>query len=665
VKVFVLGAGPAGLYLSLLLKKADPSHEVVVVERNPPDATYGFGVVFSEQTLHRLEEADAPTYREITSSFANWDAIHIHYRDRLIVSRGHAFSGLARKLLLEILQRRCRELGVEMRFQTEAPDLGEAGGYDLVVGADGANSTVRRLHERQIRPSIEIRRAKYVWYGTTRRPDAFTFIFKETPYGMFQVHSYPYDAGRSTVIVECHEEIWRRAGLDQMDESQSLRFCEGLFVDFLQGHPLLSNRSLWVSFPMIRCRTWSAGNVVLLGDAVHTAHFSIGSGTKLAMEDAIELARALGENRRLPAALAQFEDLRRPVVERTQQAARESLVYFEDVGRYSRFEPVQFAFNLLTRSGRITYTKLKERDPELVREVEVLLSGRERRPSSSAFELDGLTLANRLAAQLGDRVEAALLLTPVLPVSPEGRITVEDPPAHPVPAAGAALGVRLGHAGRRGATRPRHEGLDRPLRQGAWTLLAASAIPYTRWSARPKEMDEQDMERVQAAFVAAARQAAVSEAALLDLHMAHGYLLGSFLSPLANRRSDGFGGSLDNRLRFPLGVVAAVRVAWPRVLMATFNADDCLEGGITPDEGVEMARRFKAAGCDMIQPVSGQSVPEAVPSYRPGFQLQLADRVRNEAFVPVLASGHLGSLDLVDTAVAAGRADLCLLEPPV
>ena len=650
MKVFILGAGPAGLYLGLLLKKADPRHEVLVLERNPPDATYGWGVVFSEQTLHRLEAADEPTYREITSSFANWDAIHVRYRDDLIVSRGHAFSGLARKRLLEILQRRCDELGVEMRFHSEVPGVDEYRDYDLVVGADGANSTVRRHFERHFRPSIELMKAKYIWYGTTRRPDAFTFIFKDTPYGMFQVHAYPFDAAMSTVIVECHDEIWKRAGLDRMDERQSIEFCQVLFADFLEGRPLLSNRSLWINFPMIRCRTWSHDNVVLLGDSVHTAHFSIGSGTKLAMEDAIELARALEENSRLPAALAQFEDVRRPVVERLQQAARESLTYFENAGRYSHFGASQFAFNLLTRSGRITYEKLRERDPAFVREVNEQVLGSDIPPSSSPFTADGLRLRNRL-----------LELSPIVAVSPEGRISPDDPTLESV-LAGDPLAVRIGHAGRRGATRPRTEGLDRPLREGAWPLLAASAIPYAGYSAVPREMDADDRVRVREAFAEAASKLAATATALLDLHMAHGYLLCGYLSPLANHRGDEFGGGLENRLRYPLEVLRAVRGAWPRTLIVTFNADDCARGGITPDEAVEMARRFKEAGCDMIHPVSGQTVPDAVPGYRPGFQLHLADRLRNEARIPTLASGYLTSVDLADTAIAAGRADLCLLE---
>jgi anthraniloyl-CoA monooxygenase len=454
----------------------------------------------------------------------------------------------------------------------------------------------------------------------------------------------------STVIVETHDEIWKRAGLDQMDERQSIEFCQDVFADWLQGHPLLSNRSLWINFPMIRCRTWSHDNVVLLGDSAHTAHFSIGSGTKLAMEDAIELARALEENSRLPAALAQFEDVRRPVVERAQQAARESLTYFENVGRYSHFGTAQFAFNLLTRSGRITYDKMRQRDEEFVKDVNRQVFGADIQPSSSPFEADGLRLPNRL-----------LEMPPIVPVSPEGRITPADPTLESV-FAGSPVVVRIGHAGRRGATRPRSEGLDRPLHEGGWQLLAASAIPYTTFSAVPKEMDAGDRDRVREAFAAAAARVAATDVALLDLHMAHGYLLGGYLSALANHRTDDHGGSLENRLRYPLDVLRAVREAWPRALVVTFNADDCVRGGITPEEAVEMARAFKAAGCDMIHPVSGQTVLQAVPSYRPGFQLQLADRLRNEARIPTVASGYLTSVDLADTAIAAGRADLCLLE---
>ncbi|MGH3861681.1 FAD-dependent monooxygenase, partial [Actinokineospora sp.] len=452
MKVAIVGAGPAGLYLAILLRKA--GHEVSVLERNAPDATFGWGVVFSEETLGALRDADPATHLEITDSFAQWSTVDIRYRGKLLRSRGHTFSAIARKHLLSILQRRATELGADLRFGVEVDELPEA---DLVVAADGANSRVRT---RDFRASVKPQGCKYVWFGTDLVLDSFTFSFKETEFGLFQAHAYPFDENTSTWIVECAEPVWRRAGLDTMSETESIAFCEKLFADDLGGHRLMSNRSLWLDFPLVRCASWHRGNVVLLGDAAHTAHFSIGSGTKLAMEDAIALATALARHSDLGAALTEYVLDRQPMVERFQQAAGESAAYFGRTATYTGFEPVQFAFNLLTRSGRVSHTNLAQRDPDLIRVLDAwFASGTSMVPGAVAppplfapLRLGATTLPNRLVAE-DDSVRAAragagLVLTGPVAVSPEGRIC-PDTPLSPVTnigdlhEAGALVGLRL------------------------------------------------------------------------------------------------------------------------------------------------------------------------------------------------------------------------------
>lgn len=696
MKVTIVGAGPAGLYLAILLKRIDPAYDVIVMERNAPDATFGWGVVFSEETLGALKEADHPTYIDITDTFARWDRIDIHFGGHTMHSRGHAFSAISRKRLLAILQRRCRDLDVDLRFAIEVDDPQRlAAETDLLVGADGANSIIRQSEAFDFAASADPVGSKYVWFGTDLVLDAFTFIFKETEHGLIHVHAYPFDETTSTWIVECPEHIWRRAGLDRIEESESLAFCEELFRDELRGHRLMSNRSIWLDFLEVKSKSWHDGNVVLIGDAAHTAHFSIGSGTKLAMEDSIALANALTRRENVERALVDYELERQPVVERFQEAARESAGYFQRVERQTDLPPLQFAFNLLTRSGRISHANLMLRDPSFVRILDAWFSGQaeaaEKGVTSFApppmfvpLRIGSLDLSNRVVrtgqgpegAVEASRSGAGLVLTDLTAVTADGKVSPPDPVlgedadmtewismVDAIHTNGARVAIQLGHAGRRGATEPRTRGVDLPLRSGGWPLLSAMAVPYTPMSARPKEMDEGDMERIRGSFVSAAERCVVIGADAIELNFAHGYLLASFLSPLTNRRTDGCGGSPDARLRFPLSVLKAVRdAAGDRAVIVRLSVSDWARRGLSTDEAIEIARRMSDTGADMIHVVAGQTIAGGQPEYRRGYLTALAGRVRIEAGTPVLVGGFLTTPDEVSTIVGAGRADLCLLE---
>ncbi len=634
------------------------------------------------------------------------------------------FAGIARRRLLAILQDRCRALGVDLVYEHEVAEA-DLAGADLVVGADGIRSLVRSLAEDRFRPSVDVHPTRYIWLGTERVFDAFTFLFRETEFGLFQVHAYTFDARTSTFIVECPEDTWRAAGLDRMSEEEGIAFCEDLFAEELAGRPLLSNRAEWINFVTLRCQSWHHDQVVLVGDAAHTAHFTIGSGTKLALEDSVALAAAIERNGTdLERAFAEYELDRHPIVERFQEAARDSASYFENVRRYTGFEPEQFAFNLLTRSGRITHLELERRDPSFLAAVDGWFATRavaeDAEPAAGAdhdrpgtpssylhpqplfapLGLRGLRLAGRVVlapppeddaregvlgdAGLGALVEAAahgpaLVLTDLVAVSPHGRVTPGSAGLYrdshverwrlavdAVHRAGPALGLLLGHAGRRGATRRRGDGLDRPL-PGGWPLLAPSAIPYAPWASTPLAMDRADMDRVRDEFVAAATRAATAGFDLLELDAAHGHLLAAFLSPLANRREDEYGGSAEARLRYPVEVVEAVRGAWPaeRPLAVRLAVSDAHPRGLQSDEAVAAARRLAEAGADLFHVTAGHAVPEARPDYRRGFLTGLSDVLRNEADVRTMVGGSLLTADDVDTVLAAGRGDLCVLDPRV
>ncbi|MGH2506424.1 MAG: FAD-dependent monooxygenase [Ktedonobacteraceae bacterium] len=698
MKIAILGAGPAGLYSSLLLKKANPAHTITVFERNAADVTYGWGVVFSDRTLASFQRADYKTYEQITSHFVIWDAIDVQYRGEMIRCGGHVIASIARKDLLHILQERCLELGVTLKFGCEIQQLADVGEYDILIAADGLNSWVRKTYAEQFAPTIELGKAHYIWLGAHKVLDAFTFVFCENAHGLFQVHAYPFSGDTSTFIVECDENSWRNAGLDQANEEQSLAYCQQLLDPYLQGASLLSNNSKWVSFPTLKTRRWRHQNIVLLGDAAHTAHFSIGSGTKLAMEDAIALASALEQHTDLATALNAYEIERKPVVEVFQKAAQESQTYFETLKRYLNLAPTPFAFQLLTRSGRISYDDLRLRDVHFGESVdrwfttsvcpEATLHSKPRfspPPMFTPFTVRKLTLPNRLVAQMCTDTTTTseqgpgLLFTESVAVSAEGRVTPDDSclytpehltqwqrlVAHQRARSTARLALQLGHAGRRGSTRPRTNGLDLPLRTDNWPLISASSIAYTPYSQVPKTMDEFDMQRVRQDFVQAAHLAEQAGFDLLQLHFAHGYLLASFLSPLTNQRTDAFGGDLIRRMRYPLEIFDAVRAIWPehKPLSVALPASDGVKGGLTVEDAVHVACALKEHGCDLLTILAGQTTVESELPYGPGYLTALSDRVRNEAGLPTLLGGYLTTSNAINTILAAGRGDLCMVTP--
>jgi len=699
MKIAVVGGGPSGLYLSILMRKIRPDCEVTVFERRAPNDAFGFGVVFSDETLTVFEHADPQSYSQIVERFTRWSDIDIHQRGEKTTSGGHGFSAVGRRELLRILQERAVSLGADVRFSTEAPPVSELRGADLVVGADGASSAVRTAMARDFVPSLDRRACRYIWLGADVAFDAFKFFIAETEHGVVQAHAYPYDGGMSTFIVEMHERTWKRLGLGEMTVDEGVAWSQRLFADVLDGARLIGNKSRWINFVTVRNRRWCVDNVVLLGDAAHTAHFSIGSGTKLAMEDAVALAwafRSFGDD--VTSATMAYESERRPIVESTQRAAQGSLEWFESIGRYVDQPRLQFAFNLLTRSRRVTYENLRLRDPEFVRAVHP----DPRPPMFTPFRLRDLELPNRVVVSpmdmysaldgtpgdfhlvhLGARAlgGAGLLMTEMICVSDIGRITPGCAgmyqPSH-VEAwrrivsfahehGGCAMGAQIGHSGRKGSTRLMWEGMDEPLPVGEnWGVIAPSPVQYGSRNQVPRPMTRDDMDMVLEQFVSATRGALEAGFDLLELHMAHGYLLSSFLSPLANLRNDEYGGSLEGRARFPLEVLDACRAVWPsdKPLSVRISATDWVSGGFDPDQAVAFARMLAAHGCDVVDVSSGQVSPLEKPAFGRSYQTPFADRIRHEVGIPVIAVGAISSYDDVNTIVAAGRADLCALARP-
>lgn len=707
--IHCIGGGPGGLYSAILLKRALPDARVQVYERHKRDETFGFGVVFSDATLDELHDADPEVNESIQKHLSHWDDIHVFYRGEKIVSTGHGFCGFGRKKLLSLLQERCERLGVELHFETEVTSLQQFHGASLVVASDGINSSTREARMDHFNPQVDVRPNRFVWLGSTAPLDAFTFYFKENSSGLFRVHAYRYAEERSTFIVECTDATWRAAGLDAADEKETLAYCENLLKTELNGHRLISNNSVWRAFPTISADKWHHGNVVLLGDAVHTAHFSIGSGTKLAMEDAIALRDALLSHPSIPDALAAYEQARRPGVESLQRAAKASLTWFEETERYMQLEPLQFAFSLLTRSLRVNHENLWLRDPRLMRDIDAWVSvkaeaqsGRpvpeQTPPMFTPFKLRDLVIPNRIVVSpmcqyssedgavddwhlvhLGSRAVggAGLVMGEMTDVSREGRITpgctglyldehvaawrrvTEFVHEHTA----AKIGAQIAHAGRKGSTKIMWEGIDEALSSGNWPILAPSALPYLPHGQVPKEMDEADMRAVQADFVSAARRADQSGFDLLEIHCAHGYLLGTFISPLTNRRTDGYGGSLEARMRYPLEVVREVRKVWPeeKPLSVRVSATDWTLSGQTVNDTVEAAKMLKEHGVDIIDVSAGQTVQEQEPEYGRLFQTPFSERVRLEAGVPTITVGNISSYSDANSIIAAGRADLCAL----
>jgi anthraniloyl-CoA monooxygenase len=728
MRIVCIGGGPAGLYFGLLMKKQNPAHEVIVVERNRPYDTFGWGVVFSDQTLDNLRRADVASAESILGAFNHWDDIDIHFGGRTLRSSGHGFCGIGRKRLLNILQARAEELGVKLVFETQVTD-DEAYDADLIIACDGANSIVRNKYAATYRPTVDLRDCRFVWLGTDKLFDAFTFAFEKTEFGWFQAHAYRFDEHTSTFIVEAPERVWRAAGLNEMSKEDGIAFCERLFAKYLDGHALKSNAqhlrgsAQWIRFPRVVNETWvhyrpdsdrGVTPVVLMGDAAHTAHFSIGSGTKLALEDAIELTNSIAAHPGdLAAALDHYTDVRSIDVLRIQNAARNSTEWFENVERYASFEPEQFAYSLLTRSQRISHENLRSRDADYLAEFENWvaqrsgldtgsLGKRSIPPMFTPFKVRGVTLKNRVVVSpmaqysavdgvvgdyhlmhLGARAMggAALVMTEMTCVSPEGRITPGCPGLYSdtqrdawrrivefVHAqSDAKFGIQLGHAGAKASTRVSWEGIDQPLEEDNWSIVSASRQQYlagiSQWS---RAATTGDLQEIKAQFVRSTRLAAEAGFDWLELHCAHGYLLSAFLSPLTNHRDDEYGGSLANRLRYPLEVFNAMRAVWPddKPISVRISAHDWVEGGITPDDAVQIARAFKEAGADMIDVSSGQVSKEERPVYGRMFQTPFSDRVRNEAGIATIAVGAISEADHVNSIIAAGRADLCAVARP-
>jgi anthraniloyl-CoA monooxygenase len=719
--IVCVGGGPGGLYFALLMKRADPRHRIRVIERNRPGDTFGFGVVFSDATMVGIAEADADAYDEIARQLVHWDDIEIHYRGETLRSTGHGFSGVSRHTLLRVLQEQAVIAGIDLHFESEVKSLGAIAGADLVVGADGANSTIRSLLGGKTTAVIDTRPNRFVWLGTTKPFPAFTFYFKCNEHGLWRVHAYEYEPGRSTFIVECRDETWRAAGLDRATEAESAAFLEQLFATELQGHALVTNRSIWRQFPTIVTQPWSVDRIVLIGDAAHTAHFSVGSGTRMAMEDAVTLRHALttelekgdgGRHDQVARALQAYEAARRPQVESLQRAAQASLEWFEETERYMNAPPLQFAFTLLTRSLRITHEDLRVRDPEFLEQVDSLVtdaaetqtgqrrsSGPTPPPMFTPFRLREVVIPNRVVmspmcqyvaddgtvgdwhmVHLGSRAigGAGLVMAEMTDVSREARISpwcaglytpqhadawkriVDFVHEH----SPAKIGIQLGHAGRKGATKRLWEGDNEPLDTGRWPLLSASPLPYfPDRSPVPREMTHDDMREAEADYVAAAELADRAGFDLLEIHMAHGYLLASFISPLTNRRTDQYGGGLENRLRFPLAIFSACRAVWPahKPMSVRISAVDWMPGGLETPDAVAVARLLHQHGCDIIDVSAGQTVHDQRPVYGRLFQTPFSDNIRNEVGMPTMAVGNISSYMDVNTIVAAGRADLCLL----
>ncbi|SDT32065.1 bifunctional salicylyl-CoA 5-hydroxylase/oxidoreductase [Jiangella sp. DSM 45060] len=717
MRIAIAGGGPGGLYFAALMKGLDPGHDVTVWERNAPDDTFGFGVVFSDETLGAIEGADPVIHDRMERGFARWTDIDVEVDGHAFTVGGQGFAAMGRKELLAILRERAAELGVTVHYRTPAPGPGELrASYDLVVAADGLNSTIRTKYADVFGPNLDRRANKYIWLGTDLVFEAFQFFVKQTPWGVMQIHGYPYSDQGSTFIVEMHEEVWRRAGFDATehddlppgasDEYAVGRIAE-IFADELRGHRVLTNNSKWLNFHTVRNERWYDGNVVLLGDAAHTAHFSIGSGTKLAMEDALALAACLHEQPGVGAALAAYQAERKPVVESTQRAAQASLEWFENIGMYVRQDRAQFVFNLLTRSRRITFGNLRERDPEFAARMEAefarLHSARSVAPAMfQPVRIGPLELKNRVVVSpmdmycaedgrpnefhlvhLGAKAlgGAGLVMTEMVCVSPEGRIspgctgiwTDEQRDAwrrvtdfvHT--RSTAKIGLQLGHSGRKGSTKLMWEGMDEPLDDGNWEVVGPSALPYGDGCHLPREATRADLDQVVADFVAAAERGVAAGFDLIELHAAHGYLLSSFLSPVANRRTDEYGGALPNRLRFPLEVFDAVRRVVPGAIPVTvrISATDWVPGGTTEEDAVEIARAFAEHGAAAIDVSTGQVTKDEKPAFGRSYQTPFADRIRHQVAVPagvaVIAVGAISSYDDVNSILLAGRADLCAL----
>ena len=724
MRILCLGGGPAGLYFALLMKLQDPAHTVTVVERNRPFDTFGWGVVLSDQTLGNLRVADAVSAQLIGDALNHWDDVEMFFKGRSVRSGGHGFCGIGRKKLLNILQERCITLGVDLVFEADVQDdqaLAKQYNADLMIACDGLNSRVRTRYADTFKPDVELRQCRFVWLGTKKTFDAFTFAFEQTEHGWFAVHAYKFDADTSTFIVETPEHVWKAHGLDEMSQQDGIAFCERLFAKYLDGNPLMNNAThvrgsaIWIRFPRVVCEHWVHHEmvngkdvpIVLMGDAAHTAHFSIGSGTKLALEDAIELTRCFANTSDMTEALTSYEAVRSVEVLKIQNAARNSTEWFENVERYSGLEAEQFFYSMMTRSQRISHENLRVRDANWLAGYEQWLAKSTSGKSAPApmflpLTVRGIALKNRIVVSpmatysavdgvvqdfhlvhLGARAlgGAALVFVEMTSPCPEGRITPGCPGLYNeaqmlalkrivdfvhASGNGAKMGLQLGHSGPKGSTQLGWEQTDEPLLTGNWPLIAASQVAFGPTNQTPSAMTRTDMDRVTTEFIQSTRYAMDAGFDWLELHCAHGYLLSSFITPLTNTRTDEYGGSLDNRCRYPLEVFSAMRAVWPAHLPMSvrISAHDWAPGGNTDDDAVQIARLFKVAGCDVIDVSSGQTTRSAKPVYGRMYQTPFADRIRNEVGIQTMAVGAISESDQVNSIIAAGRADLCAIARP-
>jgi anthraniloyl-CoA monooxygenase len=719
MKIAVIGAGPSGLYFAISMKLRNPAHQIEVYERNGPDDTFGWGVVLSDETMGHLEASDPESARLMAGEYAHWDDIDVHIKDRVISSSGHGFVGIGRQKLLNILQSRAESLGVKLHFHQEirlADTTERLAAADLIIAADGINSMVREAHSDHFGVDVDMRRNKFVWLGVDKTFDAFTFAFVETEHGWIWAHAYKFDQTSSTFIVECAPETWEKFGFEDMDQDQTCRKCEELFADYLDGQALISNAkhlrsSAWLNFRRVMCERWHYKNIILLGDAAHTAHFSIGSGTKLGLEDAVKLADVLNDKSLpLDEALEQYREERHLEVLKLQSAARNSTEWFEHLERYLDFEPLQFAYSLLTRSQRVSHENLRLRDKNWLEGVEKWFAERvvghpvndRVSPMFTPFSLRGMTLKNRVVVSpmcmysakdglvndfhmvhYGARAMggAGLIYTEMTDVSPEARITTGCAGLYSdehVAAwkrivdfvhqnSEAKFALQLAHAGRKGSTKLLWEGMDEPMDEGNWEITSASPIPWNEANQVPHEMTRQEMDKVREDFISATRRAIECGFDMLELHCAHGYLLSSFLTPISNQRIDEYGGSLENRLRYPLEVFKAMRAVWPdeKPMSVRISATDWLgEEGITGQDALEISKAFAEAGVDIIDVSAGQTSTEADPVYGRMFQTPFSDKIRNEGGPATMAVGNIYEIDHINSIVMAGRADLCALARP-
>ena len=706
MKITVIGGGPGGLYFSILTKKAMPHWEINVYERNKPDDSFGFGVVFSDETLGEFLKRDMQSYELIRSKFAYWDDIIVARDGQEVSIAGNGFCGCSRKTLLKLLHQRCEEEGVKLHFQQNVDDLSQFKDSDIIVACDGIGSGIRSQFQNEFGTKIQLKSNRFVWMGSTKPLDAFTYFFRSTPFGMIVAHTYQYEEGMSTWIFECTNETWEKLQFEVENEANTVSKLSEIFKEELDGHPLITNKSHWRQFPHVTNKNWHHNNIVLLGDAKATAHFSIGSGTKLAMDCAIGLFDALMANPdNVQNTFLQYEKTRRNPVEMIQYAASVSLEWFENMNRYEKYPFYQFSFGCMTRSKKVTYENLRLRDQsytdKVLEEFNQINKNNTNAAAFSTFKLRGLELSNRIVMSSMGQYAAidglvnnwhfqhytsraigglGLIITEMTAVDSNGRITLgcagiynEEQVVewkkitdfvHEHTA--TKIGIQLGHSGRKGAVKKPWEGTNEPI-DNAWELLSASAIAFNDKMAIPKEMNANDIQNVINQFANAAKNAEKAGFDMIELQAHHGFLLASFLSPLTNNRTDEFGGSVENRLKFPLQVFNAIRENFPseKPISVRISATDWAESGISQEDVLFIASEFKKAGADIINVSTGNTVENQNPKTGRMWQVPFSDMVRNEAEVATITAGSITDIDQINTIILSGKADLVALGKPL